>query len=139
MGINTKGKNKENAKQVLEKLISTDINNSNVFNGYNTNKEYIKKQLNEYLDYFEPIYDEKINHYIIQDDNREDEYIMIFPNDDDINALINEIEDIKKAATVDKRVNLEIAKVFEGYVRDDYTLDQGIDIIEDNLELYLAE
>lgn len=139
MGINTKGKNKENAKQVLEKLISTDINNSNVFNGYNTNKEYITKQLNEYLDYFEPIYDEKINHYIIQDDNREDEYIMIFPNDDDINALINEIEDIKKAATVDKRVILEIAKVFEGYVRDDYTLDQGIDIIEDNLELYLAE
>lgn len=37
---------------------------------------------------------------------------MIFPNDDDINALINEIEDIKKAATVDKRVILEIAKVF---------------------------
>lgn len=73
-----------------------------------------------------------------------DIYVMFpewfsFPNDDDINALINEIEDIKKAATVDKRVILEIAKVFEGYVRDDYTLDQGIDIIEDNLELYLAE
>ena len=139
MGINSKSKNKEKAKKILEKFISTDINNSNMFSGYNTNKEYISKQLNKYLDYVEPIYDEKINHYTIQGDNKENEYIMVFPNDDDINALINEIEGIKKTAIVDKRIILEVAKVFENYVKDKYSLNEGIDIIVDNLELYLAE
>ena len=139
MGINSKSENKEKAKKILEKFISTDINNSNMFSGYNTNKEYISKQLNKYLDYVEPIYDEKISHYAIQDDNKENEYIMVFPNDDDINSLINEIEGIKKTAIVDKRIILEVAKVFENYVKDEYSLNEGIDIIVDNLELYLAE
>ena len=91
------------------------------------------------------LYDESKNHYIQGTWGYSDEFgnskevTMLLPNDEDVNKLKFEIENLNVGTTVNSVLLIEVAKQFESYVNGDISLEDSINKVVDNLDLYLSE
>lgn len=146
IGINAKGKNKEDAKEFIKELFAEKSQNRYNGQGITVNKEALKKQFEmETSEYYTPEFDEETQHYSNgtmgwQDENGNmKEMKQYMPNEEDVNRLIGEIESLNVAGTVNRVLLTEVAKQFEGYALGNTSIDDAINIIVDNLDLYLAE
>lgn len=85
------------------------------------------------------------NHYIQGTWGYSDEFgnskevTMLLPNDEDVNKLKFEIENLNVGTTVNSVLLIEVAKQFESYVNGDISLEDSINKVVDNLDLYLSE
>ena len=148
VGINAKGKNKDQAKEIIVSLINANSNvmysdggfsiNTNTFeNAFSTEK--MKEEGNELE------FDEATNHYIQGTWGWGDEFgnskevNMLLPNGEDVNRLKGEIESLNVAATVNTVLLTEVAKQFNLYAQGEISLEEAINTVVDNLDLYLSE
>ena len=148
VGINAKGKNKEQAKEIIESLIignSTErysgegfsINANTFENAFSTEK--MKEEG------YELEFDEATNHYTQGTWGWGDEFgnskevTILLPNDEDVNRLKSEIESLNVAATVNTVLLTEVAKQFNSYAQGKISLEDAINTVVDNLDLYLSE
>ena len=101
--------------------------------------------LSDKEDGYELEYDESKNHYIQGTWGYSDEFgnskevTMLLPNDEDVNKLKFEIENLNVGTTVNSVLLIEVAKQFESYVNGDISLEDSINKVVDNLDLYLSE
>ena len=90
-------------------------------------------------------FDEATNHYIkVHGDGEMNleiskEVTILFPNDEDVNRLRGEIESLNVAATVNTVLLTEVAKQFNSYAQGEISLEDAINTVVDNLDLYLSE
>ena len=148
VGINAKGKNKEQAKEILTSLIKNNSSemdfdeafsiNTNTFeNAFSTEK--MKEEG------YELEFDEATNHYTNGTMGSSDQFgniieiTQFFPNDEDVNRLKGEIESLNVGVTVNTELLTEVAKQFASYVEGEISLEDAINTVIDNLDLYLAE
>ena len=148
VGINAKGKNKDQAKEIIVSLINANSNvmysdggfsiNTNTFeNAFSTEK--MKEEGNELE------FDEATNHYIQGTWGWGDEFgnskevNMLLPNGEDVKRLRSEIESLNVATTVNTVLLTEVAKQFNLYAQGEISLEEAINTVVDNLDLYLSE
>ena len=67
------------------------------------------------------------------------EVTILLPNDEDVNRLKSEIESLNVAATVNTVLLTEVAKQFNSYAQGKISLEDAINTVVDNLDLYLSE
>ena len=148
VGINAKGKNKEQAKEILTSLIKNNSNEMYSNEGFSINANAFKnafsiekmKEEGQELEF-----DEATNHYIQGTSGWSDEFgnskevNILYPNDEDVNRLKGEIESLNVAATVNTVLLTEVAKQFNSYAQGEISLEEAINTVVDNLDLYLSE
>ena len=94
---------------------------------------------------YEMEFDEATNHYISgswgwsDDQGNSKEIKMLMPNEDDVNKLLGEIEKLNVATTVNTVLLTEVAKQFDSYALGEISLEDAINTVVDNLDLYLSE
>ena len=148
VGINAKGKNKEQAKELVTSLLKGYSRDNYSNNGFSINLNKLNdafsvEKMKE--DGYELEYDESKNHYIQGTWGYSDEFgnskevTMLLPNDEDVNKLKFEIENLNVGTTVNSVLLIEVAKQFESYVNGDISLEDSINKVVDNLDLYLSE
>ena len=148
VGINAKGKNKEQAKELVTSLLKGYSRDNYSNNGFSINLNKLNdafsvEKMKE--DGYELEYDESKNHYIQGTWGYSDEFgnskgvTMLLPNDEDVNKLKFEIENLNVGTTVNSVLLIEVAKQFESYVNGDISLEDAINKVVDNLDLYLSE
>lgn len=144
LGVNAKGKNKEEAKAFIKELFTEKSQQRYYGQGITVNKESFKKQF-EIDKEWQPEFDEQTQHYFggtmgwQDEDGTMHEVKQYLPNEEDVNRLIGEIESLTVAGTVNRVLLTEVAKQFEAYALGNSSLDDAINTIVDNLDLYLAE
>lgn len=144
LGVNAKGKNKEEAKEFIKELFTEKAQQRYYGQGITVNKDYFKKQFEIDKDW-KPEFDEETQHYFSgsmgwqDEDGTMHEVKQYMPNEEDVNRLIGEIESLTVAGTVNRVLLTEVAKQFEAYALGNSSLDDAINTIVDNLDLYLAE
>ena len=148
VGINAKGKNKEQAKELVTSLLKGYSRDNYSNNGFSINLNKLNNAFSvEKMkkDVYELEYDESKNHYIQGTWGYSDEFgnskevTMLLPNDEDVNKLKFEIENLNVGTTVNSVLLIEVAKQFESYVNGDISLEDSINKVVDNLDLYLSE
>ena len=148
VGINAKGKNKEQAKELVTSLLKGYSRDNYSNNGFSINLNKLNdafsvEKMKE--DGYELEYDESKNHYIQGTWGYSDEFgnskgvTMLLPNDEEVNKLKFEIENLNVGTTVNSVLLIEVAKQFESYVNGDISLEDSINKVVDNLDLYLSE
>ena len=148
VGVNAKGKNKEQAKEIIVSLINANSNEMYSDGGFSINaKEFENafsiEKLKEQREELE--FDEATNHYIGGIWENGDVFgnlkrvKVLFPNDEDVNRLKGEIESLNVGVTVNTELLTEVAKQFALYAEGEISLDDAINTVIDNLDLYLAE
>lgn len=148
VGINAKGKNKEQAKEIIESLIignSTERYSSEGFsiNANTFENAFSTEKMKE--EGYELEFDEATNHYTQGTWGWSDEFgnskeiTMLLPNDEDVNRLKGEIESLNVGATVNTVLLTEVAKQFNSYAQGEISLEDAINTVIDNLDLYLSE
>ncbi len=144
LGVNAKGKNKEEAKEFIKELFAEKSQQRYYGQGITVNKESFKKEF-EIDKEWQPEFDEETQHYFggtmgwQDEEGNMKEVKQYLPNEEDVNRLIGEIESLNVAGTVNRVLLTEVAKQFEGYALGNTSLDDAINTIVDNLDLYLAE
>ena len=148
VGINAKGKNKEQAKEIIESLIignSTERYSSEGFsiNANTFENAFSTEKMKE--EGYELEFDEATNHYTQGTWGWSDEFgnskevTILHPNDEDVNRLKGEIESLNVATTVNTVLLTEVAKQFNSYAQGEISLEDAINTVIDNLDLYLSE
>ena len=144
LGVNSKAKNKEEAKEFIKELFNEKSQTRYYGQGITVNKESLKKEF-AIDEEWQPEFDEETQHYFggtmgwQDEDGTMHEIKQYLPNEEDINRLIGEIESLNVAGTVNRVLLTEVAKQFEAYALGNSSLDDAINTIVDNLDLYLAE
>ena len=144
LGVNSKAKNKEEAKEFIKELFNEKSQTRYYGQGITVNKESLKKEF-AIDEEWQPEFDEETQHYFggtmgwQDEDGTMHEVKQYLPNEEDINRLIGEIESLNVAGTVNRVLLTEVAKQFEAYALGNSSLDDAINTIVDNLDLYLAE
>ena len=64
---------------------------------------------------------------------------VLLPNDEDVSRLRSEIESLNSGTTLNTVLLTEVAKQFASYAQEEISLDDAINQIIDNLDLYLSE
>lgn len=146
IGVNAKGKNKEEAKEIVKQLLSDKIQKQLYGNGLPVNKKTLVSQFSmEQYEGYEPEFDEATNHYISYTSMWSDEFgnekeiKVLLANEDDVNKLTTQIEGLNTATTVNTVLLTEVAKQFAAFAQDEISLDEAISKVVDNLDLYLSE
>ena len=146
LGVNAKGKNKESAKAFLKQMLSQDGQSLGYRRGFPVNKSsFVKKFEMQTSEYYKPEYDEATKHYISGSsatsgpDGVMKEFKILWPNEEDVNRLMTEVEKVNVVPTLNKTLLLEVAKQFDLYIKGEITVDEAIDLIVKNLDIYLAE
>ncbi|WP_195986392.1 extracellular solute-binding protein [Clostridium sp. D53t1_180928_C8] len=146
IGINAKGKNKEEAKEVVKQLLSDKIQKQLYGNGLPVNKETLVSQFSmEKHEGYEPEFDEATNHYVsytsmwADELGNEKEIKVLLANEEDVNKLIAQIEGLNTATTLNTVLLTEVAKQFAAFAQGEISLDDAISKVVDNLDLYLSE
>ena len=148
IGVNAKGKNKEEAKEVVKELLSESNQKRMYGYGLPVNVNTLKSQfdMKQYEENgYEMEFDEATNHYIsgswgwADDQGNSKEIKMLMPNEDDVNKLLGEIEKLNVATTVNTVLLTEVAKQFDLYALGEISLEDAINTVVDNLDLYLSE
>ena len=148
VGINSKGKNKEQAKEIIKFLITSKSNEiySNYGFSININKfenDFSIERLKE--EGYELEFDQATNHYVQGTTGWGDQFgnskevKVLYPNDEDVNRLRSEIESLNVATTVNTILLKEVAKQFDLYTQGKISLEDAINEVIDNLDLYLSE
>lgn len=148
VGINAKGKNKEQAKEIIKSLITSKSNEiySNYGFSININKfenDFSIERLKE--EGYELEFDQATNHYVQGTTGWSDQFgnskevKVLYPNDEDVNRLRSEIESLNVATTVNTILLKEVAKQFDLYTQGKISLEDAINEVIDNLDLYLSE
>ena len=94
---------------------------------------------------YELEFDEATNHYTNGTMGSSDQFgniieiTQFFPNDEDVNRLKGEIESLNVGATVNIELLTEVAKQFASYAEGEISLEDAINTVVDNLDLYLSE
>ena len=146
IGVNAKGKNKEEAKEIVKQLLSDKIQKQLYGNGLPVNKKTLAGQFSmEQYEGYEPEFDEATNHYVsytstwADELGNEKEIKVLLANEEDVNKLISNIEGLNKGTTINSVLLMEVAKQFEAFAQDGISLDEAINEVIDNLDLYLSE
>lgn len=148
VGINSKGKNKEQAKEIIKFLITSKSNEiySNYGFSININKfenDFSIERLKE--EGYELEFDQATNHYVQGTTGWSDQFgnskevKVLYPNDEDVNRLRSEIESLNVATTVNTILLKEVARQFDLYTQGKISLEDAINEVIDNLDLYLSE
>ena len=69
----------------------------------------------------------------------EKEVNTIYPKQEEIDRLINEIESLSSPVEINTIVLQEVAEYYEAYFKNEISLDDAVKSIEDSLQLYLME
>ena len=134
LGINAKSKEKDTAKDFIKELL-TEETQTEIFgvNALPINKktfansfESLKKRA---------ILDEATNHYVIEEGTNK----RIIPNEDDINKFISQVEELNVPAKLNKRLLMEAGKQFEAFQKGEISVDDAVNEVVKNLDLYLSE
>ena len=64
---------------------------------------------------------------------------ILLPNDEDVSKLKGEIESLNVGTTVNTVLLTEVAKQFDAYAQGEISLEDAINTVVDNLDLYLSE
>ena len=64
---------------------------------------------------------------------------ILLPNDEDVSKLKGEIESLNVGTTVNTVLLTEVAKQFDSYAQGEISLEDAINTVVDNLDLYLSE
>ncbi len=147
IGINAKSENKDAAKEILKEMLSEKSKDNMMYSqGLTVNKKSLKNQFElEKSEYYEPEFDETTNHYtqgsmiFIDENGKEKEIKQLWPNEEDVNKLIGEIESLQVAPVMNRVLLVEVAKQFNEFATGNITLDDAMNTIVDNLDLYLSE
>lgn len=147
IGINAKSENKDAAKEILKEMLSEKSKNNMMYSqGLTVNKKSLKNQfVLEKSEYYEPEFDEATNHYtqgsmmFIDENGKEKEIKQLWPNEEDVNKLMGEIESLQVAPVMNRVLLVEVAKQFNEFATGNITLDDAINTVVDNLDLYLSE
>lgn len=147
IGINSKSKNKDMAKQLLESLLKDTNQYIPNGQGFSINKKNIITELNSYIDNNEDELevDEESGYYIsgkistVLINGVEKEVNTIYPKQEEIDRLINEIESLSSPVEINTIVLQEVAEYYEAYFKNEISLDDAVKSIEDSLQLYLME
>ena len=148
VGINAKGKNKDQAKEIVTSLLNGNSNDRYSSDGFSIN-------VNKFNDAFsiekmkeegyELELDEATNHYTQGTRGWSDEFgnskevNILLPNDEDVSKLKGEIESLNVGTTVNTVLLTEVAKQFDSYAQGEISLEDAINTVVDNLDLYLSE
>ena len=148
VGINAKGKNKDQAKEIVTSLLNGNSNDRYSSDGFSIN-------VNKFNDAFsiekmkeegyELELDEATNHYTQGTWGWSDEFgnskevNILLPNDEDVSKLKGEIESLNVGTTVNTVLLTEVAKQFDSYAQGEISLEDAINTVVDNLDLYLSE
>lgn len=148
VGINAKGKNKDQAKEIVTSLLNGNSNDRYSSDGFSIN-------VNKFNDAFsiekmkeegyELELDEATNHYTQGTWGWSDEFgnskevNILLPNDEDVSKLKGEIESLNVGTTVNTVLLTEVAKQFDSYAQGEISLEDAINTVLDNLDLYLSE
>lgn len=141
VGISSKAKNKETAKDFVKELLSQE-NQNNYRTGFPVNKDAFKDQFDiENMGIKGAQFDEASKHYVLDSDGGavETNFKRLWPNEDDVKRLMDEVEKVDTTPSVNLMLIMEVANQFKDYVRDEINLDEAVKNVVDNLELYLAE
>lgn len=146
IGVNSKSANKEAAKEFVKEILSETSQTQGWRRALPVNKLSLQKKFEmEKYEGFEPEKDEATNHYILgnmsyKDQNgNEKEIKQLWPNEEDVNKLMSEIEKVNKAPTINKVLLIEVAKQFELFVQGECSVDEAVNKIVENLDIYLSE
>ena len=148
IGINAKGENKEQAKEIVTTLITGNSSEKYYNEGFTINAKtfedaFSTKKMEEegyMLDF-----DEATNHYTQGAWGWSDEFgntkeiNVLLPNDEDVSRLRSEIESLNIGTTLNTVLLTEVAKQFAAYAQEEISLDDSISKVIDNLDLYLSE
>ena len=89
--------------------------------------------------------DEATNHYTqgtwgwSDDLGNSKEVSILLPNDEDVSKLRDEIKSLNVGTTVNTVLLTEVAKQFDSYAQGEISLEDAINTVVDNLDLYLSE
>lgn len=148
VGINAKGKNKEQAKEIVASLLNGNSSERYSSNGFSINQNIfndtfsIEKMKEEG---YELELDEATNHYTqgtwgwSDDLGNSKEVSILLPNDEDVSKLRDEIKSLNVGTTVNTVLLTEVAKQFDSYAQGEISLEDAINTVVDNLDLYLSE
>lgn len=148
VGINAKGKNKDQAKEIVASLLNGNSSERYSSNGFSINQNMfndtfsIEKMKEEG---YELELDEATNHYTqgtwgwSDDLGNSKEVSILLPNDEDVSKLKDEIESLNVGTTVNTVLLTEVAKQFDSYAQGEISLEDAINTVVDNLDLYLSE
>lgn len=148
IGINAKGKNKEQAKEIIASLINNNSVERYSNEGFSINANIFEdtfstEKMKE--EGYELEFDEATNHYTQGTWGWGDEFgnskevTVLLPNDEDVNRLKGEIESLNVATTINTVLLIEVAKQFNSYANGEISLEEAINTVVDNLDLYLSE
>lgn len=141
MGINSKSENIDLAKEILEKLINSDIYPGEL----TTNKEKFMNDITQSFNSEEYEYSSDNNHYLkaiekdIDENGTPIETPIYFLNDDDINDInkhLNKLDSERKINTV---LIKEVSKQFIEIIENNITVKDAVENIINNTEIYLSE
>ena len=148
VGINAKGENKEQAKEIIESLIIGNSTERYSSEGFSINANTFKNAFSTEKmkeEGYELEFDEATNHYTQGTWGWGDEFgnskevTILLPNDEDVNRLKSEIESLNVGATVNTVLLTEVANQFDSYAQGEISLEEAINTVVDNLDLYLSE
>lgn len=147
IGINAKSESKEAAKEILKEMLSEKSKDKMMYGqGLTVNKKSLKNQfVLEKSEYYEPEFDEATNHYtqgsmiFMDESGKEKEIKQLWPNEEDVNKLMGDIESLQVAPVMNRVLLVEVAKQFNEFATGNITLDDAINNVVDNLDLYLSE
>ncbi|MGL5380540.1 ABC transporter substrate-binding protein [Clostridium sp.] len=146
IGVNSKSANKEAAKEFVKEILSEKVQTQGWRRGLPVNKIALQKKFElEKFEGFEPEKDEATNHYIMGSmfytdvNGNEKEVKQLWPNEEDVNRIMGEIEKVNVAPTLNKVLLLEVAKQFETFAQGECSVDEAVNKIIENLDIYLSE
>ena len=138
IGVNANSENKDTAKEFVKELLTeksqSEINTFGSF-GLPVNKKTIANSYEELKKKGE--LDKETNHYVVDYGNNANKVIV--PNKDDINKLIGQIEELNVAAKLNKRLVLEAGKQFDAFQKGEISVEDAVNGVVKNLDLYLSE
>lgn len=148
IGINAKGENKEQAKEIITTLITGNSSQMYSNEGFSINAKtfentFSTEKMKE--EGYELNFDEATNHYTQGTWGWGDEFgntkeiNVLLPNEEDVSRLRSEIESLNSGTTLNTVLLIEVAKQFASYAQEEISLDDAINQIIDNLDLYLSE
>lgn len=134
MAINTKGKNKEVAKEFLSQLLNEEYQEFSENNGlFPINRNAFSNL------YKKNIGNNNLGGFGIEVNGKIKEYNNVWPTEKEFNTLLEIIEGVNTHSKLDKDILLAIMKASENYTLGKYTLDEAVKYISNELDIYLSE
>ncbi|WP_195986800.1 extracellular solute-binding protein, partial [Clostridium sp. D53t1_180928_C8] len=131
ISVNSNSKNKDIAKEFVNSILNGGFYNTELSN-LSVNKDVLKNNLYEIKDYDSGV--------VIMDENGEgDSLESIKLTENDIENITNYISSLNKVINSNSIILERVKNEFISYIKGDINIEEAINKINDNLEIYLSE